>query len=188
MAYAFRPPYPGELIERLSTLASSVDASVLDLGCGTGDIARPLAAHVGRVTAVDPSAAMVDAGRAAPGGDAPNIEWVQSTAEQFDFNDDFSLLVTAESIHWMDLDMASLEAPGRLKLEGRQPTAPRIRRQLVEEYIEFQHSSAGFARHRMGKARAAEFDQRVRAVLQPHTHDAHVEYRTSASLIWGRVA
>lgn len=235
-AYGFRPPYPEELIVRLVVLAGSAEAAVLDLGCGTGDIARPLAAHVGHVTAVDPSAAMLAAARDAAGGTAPNIEWVQSSAEQFGFNDHYSLLVTAESIHWLDLDlvfegarrclgaegvfaivgreyesawdadlrsiipaysatkdfvpfdMASLEGPGRLAVEGRHKTAAIARRQKLDAYIEFQHSSAGFARHRMGPESAAEFDRQLRRILEPHAQGEWIEYQTAASLIWGRVA
>jgi SAM-dependent methyltransferase len=51
--------------------------SVLDLGCGTGQLAVALAP--GRhVTAVDPARAMLDVGRARPGGEA--VEWVEADA------------------------------------------------------------------------------------------------------------
>lgn len=46
-AYPYRPPYPSEAIKLLAGLAVDVPRRVLDIGCGTGDIARPLAPFVG---------------------------------------------------------------------------------------------------------------------------------------------
>ncbi|MBV9278962.1 MAG: class I SAM-dependent methyltransferase, partial [Chloroflexi bacterium] len=49
---------------------------VLDAGCGTGDVARPLAPLVDRVDAVDISAGMIERGRRLPGGENPAITWI----------------------------------------------------------------------------------------------------------------
>ncbi|HYH23300.1 MAG TPA: class I SAM-dependent methyltransferase [Azospirillum sp.] len=75
--------YAGEcaLIERLfATYASAPIASVLDLGCGTGGHALPLAGRGLRVTGVDRSPAMLDRARekaaarvAEAGGPAPDL-------------------------------------------------------------------------------------------------------------------
>ena len=62
-AYACRMPYPDETISFLAALAGGAPARVLDLGAGTGDIARPLAACVARVDALDASEPMVARGR-----------------------------------------------------------------------------------------------------------------------------
>jgi SAM-dependent methyltransferase len=50
-------PYLGELDDVLPAIAAG--AHVLDLGCGTGRLARPLIAHGAQVTAVDNSAEML---------------------------------------------------------------------------------------------------------------------------------
>ncbi|MBF0247750.1 MAG: class I SAM-dependent methyltransferase [Alphaproteobacteria bacterium] len=59
------------------------DACV-DLGGGTGDIARLLAAGGARVTVCDPSSAMMAEGRRAPSG---GLSWVAGTGEQLPFAD-----------------------------------------------------------------------------------------------------
>ena len=51
--------------------------SVLDLGCGTGELAATLAERC-EVTGVDPAAAMLDVARRRPGGD--RVDWVEADA------------------------------------------------------------------------------------------------------------
>ncbi len=101
-AYPNRPPYPPQVFDTLLGLIRDESPLILDLGCGTGDIARGLAPHVAHVDAVDPSAAMIVRGQALPGGRHPNLNWISSTAEHFSYPGPYSLVVTAESLHWMD--------------------------------------------------------------------------------------
>src|SRR5262245_53032854 len=101
-AYPTRPPYPPEVFEILLGLIQDESPVVLDLGCGTGDIGRGLAPHVTRVDAVDPSTAMIARGRALPGGRNPAIHWITSSAEDFAYSARYALIITAESLHWMD--------------------------------------------------------------------------------------
>ncbi len=109
-AYATRPPYPHELFDVLESLLPDTRRVVLDLGCGTGDIALGLAGRVERVEAVDPSENMLAVGRARPGADHPSIHWVCASAEQFELNPPYGLMVAGESFHWMDWEVV----PGRL--------------------------------------------------------------------------
>ena len=74
-AYVNYPPYTAEVFEVLEGLIRDEPRIVLDIGCGTGDVARPLAALVDHVDAVDQSAAMIEIGRTREGGDRPNISW-----------------------------------------------------------------------------------------------------------------
>ena len=72
----YRPGYPPELIARLAQ-ATGVDrdARVLDLGCGPGTLAIPLAGFAGEVVAVDVEPEMLDQlRRAAP----PNVTVVEA--------------------------------------------------------------------------------------------------------------
>ena len=62
-------------------LAGGADAHILDLGCGTAELARRLAPRVRAITAVDHSANMIAQARALPGGDAPNLTWVVGRVE-----------------------------------------------------------------------------------------------------------
>src|SRR5579859_4306534 len=75
-AYPTRPPYPAEVFEVLEGLLAGETRAVLDVGCGTGDLARPLAARVERVDAVDVSAAMLAVARQLPGGTRPGLRWL----------------------------------------------------------------------------------------------------------------
>ncbi len=77
------PPYSVEVFHLLASLIGDGPRVVLDIGCGTGELARPLAAFVGEVDAVDPSAAMIEVGRDREGGDVPSIRWVCQSAEEF---------------------------------------------------------------------------------------------------------
>ena len=102
-AYVHRPPYPSQVFEELRALMrDAAHGVVLDLGCGTGDIARMLSPGVRRVDAVDQSAAMLKKARSLPGGDNANIQWIHSSAEAFTIREPYSLIVAAESFHWMD--------------------------------------------------------------------------------------
>ncbi|NEH56962.1 methyltransferase domain-containing protein [Rhizobium leguminosarum] len=100
--YRYRPPYPDAVFRKLLAIASRSE-HLLDIGCGPGKISRPLSGSFGRVTAVDPSAHMIALGRSLPGGDAENIRWIESFAEDFPTDGQrFDLTVAAASIHWMD--------------------------------------------------------------------------------------
>jgi SAM-dependent methyltransferase len=64
--------------------------SVLDLGCGTGELAVSLAAGR-RVVGADPAAAMLDVARHRPGGD--KVRWVEAGAEALRLGETFDLIV-----------------------------------------------------------------------------------------------
>src|ERR1044071_349544 len=75
-----RPGYPAELIARLAERAG-LDSTgrLLDLGCGTGPLAVPLAPYVDEVVAVDREPEMLAA------FDAPaNVRKVEARAEDVD--------------------------------------------------------------------------------------------------------
>ncbi len=101
--YDFRPPYPGALFDDLSARARH-GYPVLDIGAGTGSIARPLAARGVSVDAVERSAAMIEQGKAASAG-LP-IRWVQSKIEVAELAGPYGLAVAAECLHWCDWRVA----------------------------------------------------------------------------------
>lgn len=66
---------------------------VLDLACGTGVLARSVAGQLqdGSVTGVDPNPGMLAVAKRS----APNIEWLQGSAEELPFdNDTFDIVVS----------------------------------------------------------------------------------------------
>jgi SAM-dependent methyltransferase len=104
-AYGTRPPYPAEVFAVLLDLIRDTPRAVLDAGCGRGEMARHLVAHVDRVDAVDLSAAMLRAGRALPGGDDPRLHWIEGPLETAPLTPPYALVVAAASLHWMDWDV-----------------------------------------------------------------------------------
>ena len=101
-AYRHRPPYPPELFDLLVGLIRAEPRVVLDAGCGTGNLARPLAPRVERVDAVDFSAAMIERGRRLPGGDHPALRWICGRAEDAPLHPPYGLVTAGASLHWMD--------------------------------------------------------------------------------------
>lgn len=101
-AYASRVPYTRAVLDILDSLAPDRPRALLDLGTGTGDLARPLAARFERVDAVDVSDAMIARGRALPSGAAPNLRWIHGRAEEASLSPPYALATAGESLHWMD--------------------------------------------------------------------------------------
>lgn len=104
-AYHFRPPYPEETFDILASLISDEPRAALDVGCGSGDIARRLVQCVERVDAVDFSLPMIEKGKRLPNGDNPNLRWIHSTAEEAPLDPPYALITAGMSIHWMDWDI-----------------------------------------------------------------------------------
>src|SRR5215469_1937405 len=101
--YHLRLTYPPELFHLLSTLIVDEPRVVLDVGCGTGNIARPLAEYVDRIDAVDRSLPMLERARTLPGGDSSKIRWLHGRAEDVVGTEPpYALITAGESLHWMD--------------------------------------------------------------------------------------
>src|SRR5262245_16109150 len=81
VAYQYRPPYPDVAITILAGLITHTPRRVLDVGSGTGYIARHLVDLVDHVDALDVSSAMIDEGRRMPNGDHPHLTWMVGRAE-----------------------------------------------------------------------------------------------------------
>jgi ubiquinone/menaquinone biosynthesis C-methylase UbiE len=124
-AYPRRAPYPESLFQKLAELLTGPSRAVLDVGTGTGDVARRLALYVDRVDAVDWSAGMIALARQLPGGDDPRIRWIQGRAEEVALDPPYGLIIAGESLHWMDWSLvlprfaAALESGGFLALVSR---------------------------------------------------------------------
>jgi SAM-dependent methyltransferase len=88
----------------LLDLAATPGGAVLELGCGTGEITRALAPHVGRIDAIDISPQMIAKARAMPGGDHPAIRWIEGRAEDVPLSGPYTLAVAGQALHWMDWD------------------------------------------------------------------------------------
>lgn len=100
-AYVHRPPYSAATLDFLIGLITDEPRAVLDVGCGPGNLARPLAQRVGRVDAVDISPGMIALGKTLPGGDHPRLRWYVGPAEDVPLHPPYALITAGSSLHWM---------------------------------------------------------------------------------------
>ena len=105
-AYRFRPPYPDEVFDILAGLITDEPRNVLDVGAGSGDIARRLVDRVKRVDAVDFSQNMIERGRQFPNGNHPHLHWIYGKVEEAPLAPPYALITAGSSIHWMDWPVA----------------------------------------------------------------------------------
>lgn len=104
-AYRHRPPYPGEVFSFLADLLPRGASSILDAGCGSGDLALGMLAsipEIERLDAIDLAAEMVAEGRQRPGGDDPRLRWQVAPVETATLSTPYALVTAGESLHWMD--------------------------------------------------------------------------------------
>lgn len=118
-------------------MASSA-RSVLELACGTGRIAIPLAVKGAQVTGLDNNASMLEQARRNARGAGVEIEWLHADMRRFDLGrDDFDLVVLAfngiNSLLTLDDALSCLRsarkhlAPsGRLVIDTFLPTPERV--------------------------------------------------------------
>jgi ubiquinone/menaquinone biosynthesis C-methylase UbiE len=95
---------------------------VLDVGCGTGIVAREVASRLGApaaVTAVDLSANMLAVARAAAAQDSLTIEWLEGNAEQLPFHDGAFDLVLCQFALMFVADKATVLSEMRRVVNGR---------------------------------------------------------------------
>lgn len=101
----YRIAYPEEVFEAvLSRYPSNGTGTLLDLGCGTGEITVPLASHFNRVYGLDINSEMLEEARnRAEQSGIHNIEWKLAPAEEMENHVLQADLITAgNSFHWMD--------------------------------------------------------------------------------------
>lgn len=102
-AYHLRPAYLPETFHILAGLMQEqAPKRVLDVGCGTGFLARELIHHADQIDAVDFSAAAIERGRNLPAGDNSKLRWICSPIETADLDPPYALITAAASLHWMD--------------------------------------------------------------------------------------
>lgn len=101
----YRVPYPQALLSQVCEQAQLTGAGrLLDLGCGTGELAIRLSPRFQEVTAVDPDAEMLAAAQQkARDQQVTNIQWLHQSAERFSAEpNSFELVTIGAAFHWMD--------------------------------------------------------------------------------------
>lgn len=101
----YRTKYPDKFFkEAAKEFSVGGKGRLLDLGCGTGQLAIPLAPYFKEVIAVDPEPQMLREGkRLGKISKIKNIKWVRGFAEKIAPKlGKFTLVTMGRSFHWMD--------------------------------------------------------------------------------------
>ena len=150
-----RPSYPDELFADLCDLTSiEAGASVLEVGCGTGQATRALAGMGCSVTAVEMGPALADLARTRL-ADLPNVVVETSDFETWDSGDrQFDAVVAASSWHWIDPSVGwprahrMLRPGGSIALLGhvvvRRPDEPEVFAETADLHEQFAPGHPGW--------------------------------------------
>jgi ubiquinone/menaquinone biosynthesis C-methylase UbiE len=114
---ATRASYPAEIIDFLmATAGTGPGSTVLEVGCGTGQLTRDLARHGFDLTAIDIGPAMIAAARREV--QDPAVSFQVSSFEDFTSADGaLDLIVSATAFHWIDPEI-KFTKPARLLRPG----------------------------------------------------------------------
>jgi SAM-dependent methyltransferase len=114
---ATRQSYPNEIVEEIVRTAElEPGSSVLEIGCGTGQLTRRLAGRGLDITAIDIGPGMI-AGCKRNVAD-PKVAFQVSSFEDFPASQAFDLIVSATAFHWVDPDLGLAKAADSLRPSG----------------------------------------------------------------------
>ncbi len=117
----YRPPYPDEFLVDLRSHAKTTGhGSLLDLACGPGRVAIPMASYFHSVLAVDVDAEMIAAGeQEASRRGVTNIAWLVERAEDLQLPArSLELITIGEAFHRLDQERILERALGWLQPRG----------------------------------------------------------------------
>jgi SAM-dependent methyltransferase len=116
----FRVPYPVSMLDDLCRRTNATGRGrLLDIACGTGQLAFGLAARFAHVCAVDQEPEAVDLARAkARARGVGNIEWVVGRAEDTAADHDIDLVVIGNAFHRLQRKRVAEAARGWLAPDG----------------------------------------------------------------------
>jgi SAM-dependent methyltransferase len=150
-----RPAYPDQLFSDLTTITGlNGRSSVLEVGCGTGQATRSLAALGCSVTAVEPGAAMAALARQNL-ADFGNVDIEMSRFEDWDDRGRrFDVVAAASSWHWVDPAVGWRRAHDVLRPGGwmallahvvvRWPDEPEVYAQTADLHEHFSPGNPGW--------------------------------------------
>lgn len=117
----YRPDYPEAfLADIVARFHLDGTGRLLDLGCGTGQLAIPLAEHVATAVGMDPEPEMrAEAARRAQAAHVTNVTWAQGSSADLPCGlGRFRLVTMGRSFHWMDRERVLLALERMVDAEG----------------------------------------------------------------------
>lgn len=101
-----RPTYPEQLIDQVCAIAGLTTGDpVLEIGCGSGQLTRSLAARGLRITVIEPGKQLLDIARQHLQG-TKNASFINARFEDTTFPPcHFKAIFSASAIHWVDPDV-----------------------------------------------------------------------------------
>lgn len=150
-----RPGYPEELFADLATVTRMDEASaVLEVGCGTGQATRSLAALGCSVTAIEPGAGLAALARQRLASFG-NVTVETSTFEEWDDRRRrFDVLLAASAWHWVDPSIGWRRAHELLRTGGwvallghvvlRRPGEPEVYAETADLHERFSPGNPGW--------------------------------------------
>lgn len=117
----YRAGFPSDFFEALSARDwIAPGEAALDIGTGTGTVARGLAERGLSVVAMDPATALLEQARALDAEAGVTVEYREGRAEAIAANDaSFDLVTAGQCWHWFDRSAAATEVVRVLKPGGR---------------------------------------------------------------------
>ncbi|WP_243385335.1 class I SAM-dependent methyltransferase [Bacillus kexueae] len=117
----FRAGYPDELYKRLRRINIGSDGqSILDLGTGTGYLARRFSEQGARVTGVDISEELINAAKELDNEKGLKIKYVKARAEELPFHaPTFDVVTAGQCWHWFQGEKVMNEIRRVLKKNGK---------------------------------------------------------------------
>lgn len=117
----YRQGFPEAWFERMSAQGYVGQGTrVLDLGTGTGTVARGVARRGATVVAIDPAVSMMEQARAMDAEAGVSVDYREGRAEGTGLPDGgFDLVTAGQCWHWFDGDAAAAEAMRLLAPGGR---------------------------------------------------------------------
>jgi trans-aconitate methyltransferase len=102
--------------ELLALLAPQLGETILDIGCGTGQLTKAIADTGARVIGIDKSREMIDAAQQ----NFPEIEFLVADASDFSFAQPFDAVFSNAALHWVRKAAEAAECIAKaLRTDGR---------------------------------------------------------------------